>query len=150
VKLVAFSLSPALPPAPGLLVDQGRAVLDLTHPATGLPKPTHALSVCDLADPFHRAVRSLATWAATNEHLARLRTAGAVHARDTVTLHAPVPRPAAPPAAMTQHQAWPQNCAGARGAAAAHTKFNLGRSRHGFQAGLTRANQHHRATTGSA
>ena len=93
MKLVAFSLSPALPPVPGLLVDEGRAVLDLTHPATGLPKPAHALSVCDLADPFHRAVRSLATWAMASEHQARLQKDGAVHARSAVTLHAPVPRP---------------------------------------------------------
>lgn len=93
MKLVAFSISPASPPLPGLLLDQGRAVLDLTNPGTGLPKPAHALAICDLADPFHRAVRELAGRTTNKAELTRLRAAGTVHARDAVTLHAPVPRP---------------------------------------------------------
>ena len=93
VKLVAFSLSPASPPVPGLLLDQGRVVLDLTHAATGLPRPAHALAICDLADPFHRAVRELAGRAANVTEMTKLRRACAVYARDAITLHAPVPRP---------------------------------------------------------
>jgi 2-keto-4-pentenoate hydratase/2-oxohepta-3-ene-1,7-dioic acid hydratase in catechol pathway len=97
VKLVAFARSPAAAPVPGLLLDglpdRDRAVLDLSHAACKLPAAAHALAICDLADPFHRAVRELAQRVAAPAELARLQQLGAVLPRSAVTLHAPVPRP---------------------------------------------------------
>ncbi len=92
MKLVAF-LRASGSTASGLLLDQNRAVLDLAHAATGLLTPSHALAICDLADPFHRAVKDLAARAQTPAELERLRKAGALLVRSQVTLHAPVPRP---------------------------------------------------------
>ncbi|MEZ6037192.1 MAG: fumarylacetoacetate hydrolase family protein [Planctomycetota bacterium] len=92
MKLLAFapSSSPATTaPRPGALLADG-SVLDLTHPACGLPALTNALDACDLDGAFLPAAAKLV--ADTGRHDA-LRQAGAVLTRDAVRLHAPVPRP---------------------------------------------------------
>ena len=90
VKLIAFSTSNS-PVRPGSLLDD-RTVLDLTHPACGLPELNSNLDACDLAHPFLAAAAALTARATGGEH-DRLRASGAVLARADVELHAPVPRP---------------------------------------------------------
>lgn len=92
MKLVTFAL-PRGPVVPGLLLDEGRLVLDLTHAGVALPKPAHDLEICNLESGFHRAVRAVAERCQQRNEIARLRAAGAALPRTEVTLHAPVPRP---------------------------------------------------------
>jgi 2-keto-4-pentenoate hydratase/2-oxohepta-3-ene-1,7-dioic acid hydratase in catechol pathway len=91
MKLVAFATHGASV-RPGALLAADN-VLDLAHPALALPKPAHDLDVCDLDGAFHRAAVAAAAKAAVPVELVRLRAAGAVLARSSLTLHAPVPRP---------------------------------------------------------
>lgn len=93
MQLVAFARG-AGPVGPGVLLEGGALVLDLLHPALALPRPAHALALCDLDDPFHVAVRDCVGAAPPAPAvLQRWRTAGAALARTDVQLHAPVPRP---------------------------------------------------------
>ncbi|MBL8755437.1 MAG: fumarylacetoacetate hydrolase family protein [Planctomycetes bacterium] len=91
MKLVAFATSSA-PVRPGALLDAD-SVLDFAHPALAMPARAQANDAYDLAHPFLTAAREAvdkARDAATRE---RWRAAGAVLARSSVQLHAPVPRP---------------------------------------------------------
>lgn len=92
MKLVAFSTSSSASPRPGALLDE-QTVLDLAHDAAGLPARAQDLDACDLAHPFLAAARQLIKKAADANERERLRSAGALLARQDVTLHAPVPRP---------------------------------------------------------
>ena len=92
VKLVAFARSRGSV-VPGVLLDAGRLVLDLSHAGVALPPPTHDLDLYNIDSPYHRAVRSLVELAQHRNEVARLRAAGAVLPRADVVLHAPVARP---------------------------------------------------------
>ncbi len=88
MKLVAFATSQTAV-RPGALI-AAESVLDLLHPACGLPTLTCEHDAYDLAGVFLPAAKKLVAKAA---EIDRLRSAGAVLARDAVTLHAPVPHP---------------------------------------------------------
>lgn len=92
MKLVAFRLGDG-DPRPGLLLDQERAVLDLTSPRLALAPPRGFNGEFDLDGAFLGAVSELARRAGQGDELARLRARGVVLAREDVRLVAPVPRP---------------------------------------------------------
>lgn len=92
MKIVAFSRSPCSAPLPGLLLADG-AVLDLCHPAVGMPRLAGALEPFDLDSEFHGVMRRVAALVADPAVRQRFVAAGAVPARADVVLHAPVPRP---------------------------------------------------------
>ena len=92
MKLVAFSTSSSTSPRPGALLDE-QTIVDLTHDAAGLPALQNDLDACDLNHPFLAGARDLLKQAAAADERARLKSAGALHARADVSLHAPVPRP---------------------------------------------------------
>lgn len=91
MKLVAFA-TPKTPVRPGALLDSD-SVLDLLHPALGLPPLASASDAYDLERPFLAAARAAVQRAGEAKERERLRGAGAVLARGAVALHAPVPRP---------------------------------------------------------
>ncbi len=90
MKLVAFAISGS-PVRPGALLDAA-TVLDLAHPACGLPI-AHGNDVFDLDGAFLPAAVRLVASARDDAVRERLRLAGAALARAAVQLHAPVPRP---------------------------------------------------------
>lgn len=92
MKLVAFSTSSSTSPRPGALLDE-QTVLDLTNDVAGLPPLANELDACDLAHPFLAAAQDLLQKAANPDERSRLERAGALHARNDISLHAPVPRP---------------------------------------------------------
>jgi 2-keto-4-pentenoate hydratase/2-oxohepta-3-ene-1,7-dioic acid hydratase in catechol pathway len=92
VRLVAFTHGSSEAKT-GALLEGGKSVLDLSGPAAALPHPRCANDVFDLDGAFLREARSLVARCAEAGELARLRTAGAVLAREAVALLAPVPRP---------------------------------------------------------
>ena len=92
MKLVTFA-RPRGPFVPGVLLDEGRLVLDLTHAGTALPKPAHELDLCNIDSAYHRAVRAAVERAQQRNEIARLRAAGAALPRADATLHAQILRP---------------------------------------------------------
>jgi len=91
VRLVSF-LRPGGGNTPhfGALIGTGD-ILDATSEAAGLPRPQQYLDWFDTAGAAHQALAGLAAKAAANPD--GLRAQGALVARDSVQLLAPVPRP---------------------------------------------------------
>lgn len=92
MKILAFSRPPCTAPQPGLMLADG-SVLDLCHPAVGMPRLAGALEPFDLDSEFHRAMRRVAALVADAPARQRFAVAGAVLAHADVVLQAPVPRP---------------------------------------------------------
>ena len=92
MKLVSFSAANTAP-RPGALLEGGRSILNLAHPAAALPAREQYNDAFDLAHPFLREARGLVARTGDAKELARLKAAGAVLDRASVSLLAPVPRP---------------------------------------------------------
>ena len=96
MKLVTFrpvNTADDSPLRQGALVGEN-AVLDFASEAAAIPKPASELAAFDLDGSFLTEASALHAKATSSASaLDELRRAGAVHARDEVRLHAPVPNP---------------------------------------------------------
>ena len=92
MKLIAF-IHRRSDPRPGLWLDDAWSLVDLAHPALGLPAPANPLEVFDLDGAFLRAARGVAERCEQEHGLERVRALGAIVPRHEAELLAPVPRP---------------------------------------------------------
>ena len=93
MKIVSFTREPGAAARLGSLLPEGE-ILDFAHDAAGIPQPTSHLDWFDLDGRFLPEASALhAAATADAARLGDLRSAGAVLARDTAQLLAPVPRP---------------------------------------------------------
>lgn len=94
MKLVSFTVASDASPRVGVLVSEDREVLDLFSDHAALPRPGDLLGCFDLDGAFLSEARGLHGRIAGDEAaLGAAREAGAVHAKASVSLLAPIPRP---------------------------------------------------------